>query len=82
MAVAFAGRGSDTERMSNIHRFKPRPKVPPPRRGLPCARSGWLPWVLVLAGAAAAALLGLDSSGTGLVELAVVLAGAWLHQRA
>lgn len=67
--------------MSNVHRFKPRPKAPPPRKRLPWASAGWLPWLLILAASVVLAALGMGQSGAGLGALAVVLAGAWLQQR-
>ncbi len=68
--------------MSNVHRFKPRPKAPPPRRRLSWARAAWLPWVLIAASAVVVVLTGDGDGGALVAALAVILAGAWLHGRA
>lgn len=68
--------------MSNVHRFKPRPKKPPPRRRPPWARAAWLPWALVLAGAVALTLIGAGPFGTAVAALLIVLVGGWLDGRA
>jgi hypothetical protein len=81
-SVAPSRGAGNIVRMSNVHRFKPRPKAPPPRKRLPWGRAAWLPWALVLAGAALLTLVGAGDLGTVVVALAIVLLGGWLDGRA
>lgn len=75
-------RNDETPPMSNVHRFKPRPKAPPPRKRFSWARSAWLPWLLALAGAVALMLAGTGGAATAVVALLIALVGGWLDRRA